>query len=268
MAVATDACRAAGQLLYKTYLSGDIRAHVMAAHDVKLEADRTAERIISRIIRERRPMDGILAEESGAGRLERDGIWIIDPLDGTVNFSHGHPHFCISIAWLWRKQLCAGVIYDPVKDEMFTAARGCGAFCNGVRITPSTVCSLNRAMLSFGFGKDAPERRAVNDFNSLAKSVQRIRISGSAALDLAYVACGRYDAYYEPSVFVWDLAAGTLILEEAGGICSIWCRNELFGRICLASNAGLAPVLSEFLTLDTNHRARTCLDDIADRPRV
>jgi myo-inositol-1(or 4)-monophosphatase len=236
----------------------------MSSHDVKLDVDRKSEKMITRILRERRPMDGILAEESGAGMLACDGIWIVDPLDGTVNFSHGHPHFCVTIAWLWRGQLYAGVTYDPLRDEMFSAARGCGAYCNGTRITPSQTQSLTRAMIAFGFGKDAPERRAVNDFNSLAKTVQRMRISGSAALDLAYVACGRYDAYFEPSVYVWDLAAGSLILEEAGGFCRLWTRDIRFGRICLATNAGLFPELSEFLTLDPHYCARTCLDDITD----
>jgi len=264
LAVATDACRSAGQLLCTSWASGKVTAEVMSSHDVKLDLDRKSEKIITRIIRDRRPMDGILAEESGAGMLNCDGVWIVDPLDGTVNFSHGHPHFCVTVAWLWRGQLCAGVTYDPLKDELYSAARGCGAFCNGVRIKPSKTQSLSQAMIAFGFGKEAPERRAVNDFNGLAKSVQRVRISGSAALDLAYVACGRYDAYFEPSVYVWDLAAGMLILEEAGGICRTWARGNRFGRICLASNAGLAPALSEFLTLDTDHCARTCLDDITD----
>ena len=264
LGIATDACHSAGQLLRTAWASGKCTAELLSSHDVKLDIDRKSEKIITRIIRDRRPMDGILAEESGAGILSRDGVWIVDPLDGTVNFSHGHPYFCVTVAWLWRGELRVGVTYDPLKDELFYAVRGCGAFCNDRRITPSKTSTLQHAMVAFGFGKEAPERRASSDFSGLAKSVQRIRICGSAALDLAYVACGRYDAYFEPGIYVWDLAAGSLILEEAGGFFRMWPNDVRFGRICIASNTELSSALSRFLTLDPNHCARTCLDDITD----
>ncbi len=237
-------------------------------HDVKLSADITSETAIPRTIRARRPPDGILAEEGGENEIKRHGVWIVDPLDGTVNFSHGHPHFCVSIAWLWQGETVVGVIYDPLRDELFSAIRGRGAFCNGKAVHVAGTANMHHAMVAVGFGKSAPEAFVTTDANSLGASVQKLRISGSAALDLAYVACGRLDGYAETQVYVWDLAAGALIVEEAGGVCYMWPREELHMRSCVATGEKLSDRIVTILSKDPALRARTCLNDLCGGSRL
>jgi myo-inositol-1(or 4)-monophosphatase len=190
--------------------------------DLVTEADIAAEELIIERIRSHYPLHGILAEESGealtVGPRRSDWKWIIDPLDGTTNYVHGYPCFCVSIALEHAGILEVGVVYDPMRDEMFAAERGQGATLNERRIRVSTVEDLNSAMLCTGFPYDVRTRpdfaRAFATFTLHAQAVRR---DGSAAIDLAYVACGRFDGFWEDGLNTWDIAAGALLINEAGG---------------------------------------------------
>jgi myo-inositol-1(or 4)-monophosphatase len=247
--LAVSAARAAGTMLGDAWRSGDIRVKHREHHDVKLAADVESEKIILSMLREQCPEDGVLAEESGASGNDSEGVWIVDPLDGTVNFSHGHPHFSVSIAWCRNGVPTVGVVYDPVRDELFSAVRGQGAWLNGRRIRVSDVKSLDSAMLAVGFGKE-PAHIMSRQMSSLAMQVQKLRIGGSAALDMAYAACGRLDGYSESRVFVWDLAAASVIITEAGGHCRIRPTGEPYQRECMAANPAIEEAVCRAIGLD------------------
>ena len=247
--LAVAAARAGGDVLRPLWRSGRIEVDARVAHDVKLRADMQAESAILDVLSAARPGDAVLTEESGASG-SGEGLWIIDPLDGTVNFSHRHPHFSVSIAWAWKGRPQVGAVYDPIRDEMFCAVRGGGAWCNGERIHVSSVRDLGEAMLSVGYGKVEPQVHAVGEMRSLGAGVQKIRVFGSAALDFAYTACGRLDGYCEYSVSVWDIAAGAVILAEAGGTCRTWTWPHPYRRRCLVSNGLLDTELLALLRLD------------------
>lgn len=190
--------------------------------DLVTEADLAAERLIVERIRSYHPRHRILTEESGdvaeAGDQADAHKWIIDPLDGTTNYAHGYPVFCVSIALEHEGSIVVGVVYDPARDELFAAERGEGATLNGRRVRVSETDELNRALICTGFPYDVRQRmdfaRHFRDFIMKAQSVRR---DGAAALDLAYVAAGRFDGFYEEGLRPWDVAAGVLLVEEAGG---------------------------------------------------
>ena len=190
--------------------------------DLVTEADIAAEELIIDRIRSHYPLHGILAEESGetiqAGPSRSEWKWIIDPLDGTTNYAHGYPCFCVSIAVEHAGALEIGVVYDPMRDEMFAAERGGGATLNERRIRVSNVEDLNRAMMCTGFPYDVRTRPDfARDFTNFTLHAQAVRRDGSAALDLAYVACGRFDGFWEDGLNAWDIAAGAILVTEAGG---------------------------------------------------
>jgi len=218
--VGVRAARAAGRVLNR-YLNRTESLSIVEKerHDFVTEADRAAEEAILREIQRLHPKHAILSEE--AGELgHSDHRWIIDPLDGTRNFIQGFPHFAISIALEIQGRIEHGVIYDPIRDELFTASRGSGAFLNDRRIRCSDRRSLQGAILATGF----PFRRKQHlpPFMAMLRSLMQdaadIRRAGSAALDLAYVAAGRVDGFWELGLNFWDIAAGTLMIEEAGGL--------------------------------------------------
>ncbi len=187
------------------------------------EADLAAEKLIIDRINSYFPRHAILAEESGASAVDEtapasEWKWIIDPLDGTTNYAHGYPCFCVSIAAERDGKVELGVVYDPVRDEMFAAERGQGATLNARTIRVSEVEDLNRAMLCTGFPYDVRKRvDFARHFIEFTMQAQAVRRDGSAALDLAYVACGRFDGFWEDGLNPWDVAAGLLLIEEAGG---------------------------------------------------
>ncbi|HZI19434.1 MAG TPA: inositol monophosphatase family protein [Pyrinomonadaceae bacterium] len=190
--------------------------------DLVTEADLAAERLIVERIRSYYPRHSILTEE--AGEVEcvagADGAfkWIVDPLDGTTNFAHGYPFYCVSIALEHEGQIVAGVVHDPARNETFAAERGGGATLNGRPVRVSDVSDLNRALVCTGFPYDVRGRqRFARHFAAFILNAQSIRRDGAAALDLAYVACGRFEAFYEDGLRPWDVAAGKLLVEEAGG---------------------------------------------------
>ncbi len=193
-------------------------------NDFVSEVDMQAEQEIIRTLRRSFPQHAILAEESGLKQAaDEDYQWIIDPLDGTTNFIHGLPHFAVSIALQYRGRMEIGVIYDPVRQEMFTAARGQGAYINEQRrLRVSTVAHFDLALLGTGFPFRHPPHIPVYlaMLNSLFGRCAELRRAGSAALDLAYVAAGRLDGFWEMGLNAWDIAAGSLLVQEAGGLVS------------------------------------------------
>ena len=189
--------------------------------DLVTEADLASEKLIIERIKTHYPRHGILAEESGAIETvtgQTDWRWIVDPLDGTTNYAHGYPCFCVSIALERAGSIELGVIYDPVRDEVFAAERGQGATLNDRSVRVSAVDDLNAAMLCTGFPYNVRERPDfARDFANFTMKAQAVRRDGSAALDLAYLACGRFDGFWEDGLNAWDIAAGVILIEEAGG---------------------------------------------------
>lgn len=238
---AIDVAREAGAVLVqrlgaaKITNKGDI--------DLVTEADLASENLIIERIRSYFPQHGILAEESGeavlTGGRRSEWKWIIDPLDGTTNYAHSYPCFCVSIALEHAGAIEIGVVYDPVRDEMFAAERGNGATLNDRRIRVSSVEELNSAMLCTGFPYNVRERaNFTRDFANFTMAAQAVRRDGSAALDLAYVACGRFDGFWEDGLSPWDVAAGILLIEEARGKVSDFDNQPLniYTPKVLASN--------------------------------
>ncbi|MBN1612977.1 MAG: inositol monophosphatase [Deltaproteobacteria bacterium] len=187
--------------------------------DIVTEADRMSESLIISRIRDRYPRHTILSEESPMTEGDPATRWIIDPLDGTTNYAHGFPVFCVSIALERDGDICLGAVYNPMLDEMFAAERGKGAFLNGRKIWVSATATLRRGLLATGFPYDIRQTNEnnMNYFNSMALNAQAIRRAGSAALDMAYVAAGRFDGFWELKLRPWDTAAGWLLIREAGG---------------------------------------------------
>lgn len=188
--------------------------------DLVTDADKAAEAVLIAFLREQHPYHAVLAEESGASAGSAAFRWVVDPLDGTTNYAHGVPHFSVSVAVEGPQGLLAGAVYDPLRRELYSAGRGEGATLNGKRLQVTQVASLSQALLASGFPYDVREKPAVplGLFTHFVRLGQGMRRFGSAALDLAYVAAGRYDAYFETGLKPWDLAAGALLVQEAGGV--------------------------------------------------
>lgn len=186
------------------------------------EVDKKCEQMIIGRIQKQHPDHDFLAEEGGGARKDSPYKWIIDPLDGTTNFAHGYPLFCVSIGLEFENKILAGVVYDPLRDEMFTAYRGEGAFLNGKKIHVSGRAELNSAMLATGFAYNVREVQDnnLNHFKNFLMSSRAVRRDGVAAIDLCYVACGRYDGFWELNLYPWDTAAGLIMITEAGGSVS------------------------------------------------
>jgi myo-inositol-1(or 4)-monophosphatase len=228
--IAVKAARRAGAIITRASRDLDlIPVQRKAPNDFVSEVDRAAEQAIIEVLLKAYPDHEILAEESGStGRSEF--VWIIDPLDGTTNFLHGFPHYAVSIALSHRGQLKQAVVFDPTKNDLFTASRGSGAFLNDRRIRVSSRDKLADALLGTGF----PFRELASldlyiaIFKDLIQKTVGLRRPGSAALDLAYVACGRYDGFWEMGLSAWDIAGGALLIMEAGGLVSDFEGNDQF----------------------------------------
>lgn len=225
--IMVKAARRAGQIINRA--TQDIE-HIRVSpkkhnNDFVTEVDKAAEAAIIEILHNAYPDYGILAEESGltdAGEGGKDYQWVIDPLDGTTNFIHGFPQYAVSIALIHKGQPNQAVIYDVVRNELFTASKGGGAYLNERRIRVTRCARMEQALLGTGFPFRYFEHieAYLAIFADLAKRTAGIRRAGSAALDLAYVACGRFDGFWEFGVFPWDIAAGCLLITEAGGLVS------------------------------------------------
>lgn len=226
--IAVRAARSAGEIILRSSDNiGHLRIDQKGKNDYASEVDRSAEREIINIIRAAYPDHAILAEESGQHE-GNDFVWVIDPLDGTTNFLHGFPQYAVSIALKYKGRLEVGVIYDPLRDELFTAKRGGGAMLNNRRLRVTQQLTLKGALLGTGFPfkTDLHLKAYVDMFSSLTMECAGIRRAGSAALDLAYVAAGRLDGYWEIGVMEWDMAAGVLLIKEAGGVVTDFSFND------------------------------------------
>jgi myo-inositol-1(or 4)-monophosphatase len=231
--IAVRAARSAGDLLLRSADSvGNLRIDQKGRNDYASEVDRMAEREIINIIRAAYPDHAILAEESGLHQ-GNDFVWVIDPLDGTTNFLHGFPQYAVSIALKHKGRLEVAVIYDPARDELFTAKRGGGATLNNRRIRVTNQSTLKGALLGTGFPfkTDTHLDAYLGMFRAMTTDSAGIRRAGAAALDLAYVACGRLDGFWEIGTMEWDIAAGILLIQEAGGVVT----DFSFGENYLAS---------------------------------
>ncbi len=223
--------------------------------DLVTDVDRQCEALIVDGICSERPDDAVVAEE-GSGH-DRDGAewrWVVDPLDGTTNYAHGYPRFCVSIGVERRGERTVGVVYDPLLDEEYCAVRGRGATLNQRPLRVSQQTELGDALVATGFAYDV--RRSLEDnldhFAAVVKRARAIRRDGSAALDLCYVAAGRFDGYWELKLYPWDVAAGLLIVDEAGGRTSDFHGGPALrsGRQVVASNARIHDALIEILAWD------------------
>lgn len=249
---ACKAAREAGKVLARLYHQPhDIR--YKGEIDLVTEADVAAEKVILQILQKEYPRVAVLAEEghSSYSDIPREPTWIIDPLDGTTNFAHGFPWFAVSIAYAEKGESQAGVIYAPMQDDLFCACRQSGAWLNGTKISVSRAGELTRSLLATGFPYDVRERPAevIRALEKMLTRCQGIRRAGAAALDLAYVACGRLDGFWEIKLKPWDTAAGLLLVRESGGMVTDFQGGDYspFLPEIVASNGLIHPELVEHL---------------------
>ncbi|NMG44191.1 inositol monophosphatase [Aromatoleum toluvorans] len=259
--IAVKAARRAGSIINRASLQLDqVSVQAKSPNDFVTEVDQAAEAAIIEVLREAYPEHGILAEESGvsAESSDSDYQWIIDPIDGTTNFIHGFPQYAISIALAKGGVLEQAVIYDVTRNELFTATKGRGAFLNDRRIRVSKRVRLNESLIGTGF----PFREFDNVdaylgmFKDLTQKTAGIRRPGAASLDLAYVACGRLDGFWEMGLQPWDMAAGVLLIQEAGGLVSDLAGEAAFmetGNVV----AGTPKIFGQLLPILQAHRTAT-----------
>ncbi|MBZ5604921.1 MAG: inositol monophosphatase [Acidobacteriia bacterium] len=227
---AQEIAREAGALI-RQFLEKRIGFEMKGEFDLVTEADRSSERLIVERLLKHFPSHAVVAEEGGGQEGASGYRWYVDPLDGTTNFAHGFPMFNVTLALERDGELIAGVVFDPVHDEMFSAERGSGAFLNGARIHVSKAATIAQTLTATGF----PSRKRHQNVNihfyyQLAMLSHGVRRAGAAALDLAYVAAGRLDAFWEFGLNPWDMAAGVLLIREAGGVCTDMHGNPMSVR--------------------------------------
>lgn len=262
---AAEAARLGGAELRRMFGSGVESRFKTSGRDLVTVADLAAERSVLTFLEEQHPDHGWQSEEAGTKEGSLPFRWVIDPLDGTSNFAHGYPHFCVSVALMYEGRSLAGAVYDPLRDECFDAAVGGGAALNGRPVQVSIADTLDRALVSTGFPYEAGRRSAVADLTARAiERVQMLRRSGSAALDLAYVATGRAEAHWEFILALHDVAAGLLLVDEAGGVAEEMLLPEWpVGYIATNTPAirdAILAFIGEFLAPATSRRARPVAD--------
>jgi myo-inositol-1(or 4)-monophosphatase len=241
--IAIKAARSAGSIINRAALDLEVlKVGSKGPNDYVSEVDQAAENIIIETLLEAYPGHGILAEESGRehGAKNSEYVWIIDPLDGTTNFIHGFPVYAVSIALAYRNQVQQAVVYDPTRNDMFYASRGRGAFCNDRRLRVSKRTRISDALIGTGFPfrKGDNFKRYVKMFEEVMQSCAGLRRPGAAALDLCYVAAGYYDGFFETGLNPWDIAAGSLLITEAGGLIGNFTGEAdfLYQREVVAGN--------------------------------
>ena len=250
MEFAGNLARQAGKVLADKQTKQN-RVYYKGSIDLVTEADKMSEELILTQISQRYPEHGILSEESAAKNEQAIMRWIIDPLDGTTNYAHGFPFFCVSIALEQEGKVVLGVIYDPTRDDLFTATLAGGAYLNGKKLQVSSQSDLSRSLLATGFPYDirVSADNNLDFFNAMVVRVQAIRRAGAAALDLAYLAAGRFDGFWELKLKPWDTAAGCLMVTEAGGIVSDLTGGKwsLHSPALVASNSLIHEQMMEVL---------------------
>ncbi|HVG20753.1 MAG TPA: inositol monophosphatase family protein [Blastocatellia bacterium] len=244
--------RDAGQLL-RDRVGTRIDIGHKGAINIVTDVDLASERLIRDAIATHYPRHQVLAEEGGLAENSSEYRWIVDPLDGTTNFAHGYPVFCVSIALEYRGETVLGVVYDPTRDELFSAERGGGAALNNRPIRVSGTGDLMQSLLSTGFPYDIKTSTLTNldHWANFAMNAQALRRDGAAALDLCYVACGRFDGFWELNLSAWDTAAGSLIVTEAGGRVTDFAGGKFsnYAPQVLASNGLIHDRMIEVLAL-------------------
>ena len=212
-------------------------------NDLVSYVDKTSEEILVNGLKKLIPDAGFITEENTLTLKDRDYVWIIDPLDGTTNFVHGIPCYCVSVGLTYKQELILGIVHEVNLDECFYARQGGGSFLNGTKIQVSTIPTLSKSLVATGFPYHdfVQMKEYMEVFDYCMKNTQGLRRLGSAAVDLAYVACGRFEVFYEYGLNPWDIAAGSLIVKEAGGQVSDFKseNNFLFGREIIASNTAV-----------------------------
>jgi myo-inositol-1(or 4)-monophosphatase len=242
LTTAVEAARAAGALLREHYESEPLQVDEMLAHDIKLQLDVRSQELITEIILGHHPDHAIFGEEGVAGDGASPFQWIVDPIDGTVNYYFGIPHFCVSIALREGTEITHGVIYDPMLDELFVVGPGHEPTRNDRPISVSKRSAWKESVITVGFSKtNEAIDLGMERYRRIAHKVRKTRMLGSAALGMAYIACGRLDAYFEEAVSLWDIAAGELLIQRAGGTVQRLPKpgSDKFGVI---SSNGLLPI--------------------------
>jgi myo-inositol-1(or 4)-monophosphatase len=235
-----SAVRAAGELQRRGQREAVIRPK--GIRDIVTNVDMACEAAVTELLRERHPEHGILAEEGTGERRSSDVLWILDPLDGTKNFAHGYPRFCVSLALAFREQVVLGAVYDPSADELFLAERGAGATVNGRPLRVTSIDELSTSLLAAALTtRNQLEAAQLGRVKKLLPRVQALRSDGCAALDLCDVARGRFEGYFEVGLAAWDTAAGVLMVREAGGMTTDFSGkpHDLFGGETLATNGAV-----------------------------
>jgi myo-inositol-1(or 4)-monophosphatase len=252
LAAAEVCARRAGELIRARWRRPLETATKASEADIVTELDLASEALIRGLLADLCPEDGILGEEQGGAPPGRGRCWYVDPIDGTTNMAHGLDYFAVSIALISDGVPAAAVVYNPIRDQLFRAARGQGATLNGQPIRVSATAALPQALLATGFPttrRDDPAHNNIDHFSALSLVAQGIRRPGSAALDLAGVAAGWFDAFWESNLQPWDTAAGWLLVQEAGGVVTTFDGAPFSPHIpqCLASNGPLHPALRAIL---------------------
>ena len=236
---ADNAARAAGELLRQNF-QHPRRVNSALPHDIKLEIDVQAQELITKLLLEEFPGHALYGEEGIAGDQSSEHQWVVDPLDGTVNYFYGIPHFCVSIALRFRGEIMVGVIYDPIREEMWTGQKGEAPKLNGQAFHVSDRADLAEAVISVGLSKTGVTIEAgLPVLQRMIHRARKCRLLGSAALDMAYVACGRFDAYIEQGISLWDIAAGWLLIETAGGTVDLRPREDMKDKYSIVASNGL-----------------------------
>ena len=242
--IALNAATQAGQLI-KSNFGSDLTVNEMQRHDIKLELDVRSQKLITEIILKNDPTHAILGEEEGDLGGQGDVEWIVDPIDGTVNYYFNIPHFCVSIAARNRqkKDMLLGVIHDPMQNETWSVVKGGAPMLNGKPITTSARAAMAEAVVTVGFSKSKSALDAgFERYKRIAYDVRKTRMLGSAALALAYIACGRLDAYVEEQISLWDIAAGVMLVEAAGGQVTTAPSTVKPGTMFICATNGKLPI--------------------------
>jgi myo-inositol-1(or 4)-monophosphatase len=257
LGTATEAALASGAIQRAKYGTRIAIEH-KGAINIVTEVDRACEDAVVALLRSRFPDHDIVTEETEIAQTGSPYVWYIDPLDGTTNFAHGYPCFCTSIALAHEGRVIAGAVYDPLRQELFTAERGVGSFLNGTRMKVSAATELINALLLTGFPYNVREdvTNKLRLFGRFIGEARAVRRDGSAALDLCYVAAGRVDGFWEETLYPWDMMAGILMIEEAGGRASRFDGTPITPRVdeIVASNGPLHGPMLDLLAADQRER--------------